>query len=57
MPKRLGGYITHNGRICVHKSLLNVVLHDRLPEQAAVRPVALDPERTTAEKKRRAKIV
>jgi len=26
------GFIEYNGRIRVHKSLLNVVLHDRLPE-------------------------
>ena len=51
------GYITYNGRIHVHKSLLNMVLHDKLPDQNAKRPVTLDPERTPAEKKRRAKIV
>jgi CRP/FNR family transcriptional regulator, cyclic AMP receptor protein len=33
------GYITYSGRIHVHKSLLNVVLHDGLPEQEASRPV------------------
>ena len=51
------GYITYNGRIHVHKSLLDVVLHDKLPEQRTNRPVVLDPERTPAEKKRRAEIV
>jgi CRP-like cAMP-binding protein len=51
------GYITYNGRIHVHKSLLNVVLHDKLPDQNAKRPVNLDPERTPDEKKKRAKIV
>jgi CRP-like cAMP-binding protein len=51
------GYIAYNGRIHVHKSLLNVVLHDKLPDQNLRRPVNLDPERTAAEKKRRAKIV
>ena len=51
------GYIAYNGRIHVHKSLLNVVLHDKLPEQRSRRPVTLDPERTTAEKAKRAKIV
>lgn len=51
------GFINYNGRIHVHKSLLNVVLHDRLPEQNSVRPVMLDPERTPAEKLRRAKVV
>jgi len=30
------GFIEYNGRIRVHKSLLNVVLHDQLPEQNAV---------------------
>jgi len=29
------GYITYNDRIHVHKALLNVVLHDRRPEQTA----------------------
>jgi CRP/FNR family transcriptional regulator, cyclic AMP receptor protein len=33
------GFIEYNGRIHVHKSLLNVVLHDRLPEHNAARPV------------------
>jgi CRP/FNR family cyclic AMP-dependent transcriptional regulator len=51
------GFINYNGRIHVHKSLLNVVLHDRLPEQNAVRPVMLDPERTPTEKLKRAKVV
>ncbi len=32
------GFIEYNGRIRVHKSLLNVVLHDKLPEQNAERP-------------------
>jgi len=51
------GYISYNGRIHVHKSLLNVVLHDKLPEQRAKRPVNLDPKRTPSEKAKRAKIV
>ena len=51
------GYLTYNGRIHVHKSLLNVVLHDKLPEQQTKRPVNLDPPRTPAEKVRRAKVV
>jgi CRP/FNR family cyclic AMP-dependent transcriptional regulator len=49
------GYIDYNGRIHVHKSLLNVVLHDKLPEQSAKRPVLLDPEPGSTEKKKRAK--
>ena len=32
------GFIDYNGRIVVHKSLLNVVLHDHLPDDDAVRP-------------------
>jgi CRP/FNR family cyclic AMP-dependent transcriptional regulator len=32
------GFIEYNGRIKVHKSLLNVVLHDKLPEHNAERP-------------------
>jgi CRP-like cAMP-binding protein len=33
------GFIEYNGRIRVHKSLLNVVLHDRLPEDKSERPL------------------
>jgi len=32
------GFIDYNGRIQVHKSLLNVVLLDQLPEQNAEQP-------------------
>ena len=32
------GFIEYNGRIRVHKSLLDVILHDRLPEHNAERP-------------------
>ena len=32
------GFIEYNGRIRVHKSLLNVILHDQLPEQNAEKP-------------------
>jgi CRP/FNR family cyclic AMP-dependent transcriptional regulator len=32
------GFISYNGRIQVHKSLLNVVLHDQLTEQNAASP-------------------
>jgi CRP-like cAMP-binding protein len=32
------GFIEYNGRIRVHKSLLNVVLHDRLPGDNAEKP-------------------
>jgi CRP-like cAMP-binding protein len=44
------GYIYYigNGRVHVHKSLLNVVLHDQLPDQRATRPVILDDVASTA---------
>ncbi len=32
------GFIEYNGRIRVHQSLLNVMLHDQLPEQNAEKP-------------------
>ena len=32
------GYIEYNGRIRVHTSLLNMVLHDELPEENASGP-------------------
>jgi hypothetical protein len=32
------GFIEYNGRIKVHKSLLNVVLHDNLPDDNAEGP-------------------
>jgi len=51
------GYIDYNGRIRVHKSLLNVVLHDQLPEQNASRPTLLDPPLTRARIAKRAKLV
>ncbi len=35
------GFIEYNGRITVHKSLLNVVLHDQLREENAVSPTLL----------------
>jgi CRP/FNR family cyclic AMP-dependent transcriptional regulator len=51
------GYVSYNGRIQVHKSLLNVVLQDELPEQNASRPVLLDPPQTPARKAKRNKLV
>src|SRR5260370_40185550 len=33
------GLIEYNGRIRVHKSLLNVVLHDQMPGDNAIKPV------------------
>jgi CRP/FNR family cyclic AMP-dependent transcriptional regulator len=40
------GYIEYNGRIHVNKSVLNVVLHDQLPEQNSARPTIADPPRS-----------
>lgn len=52
------GYITYNGRIHVHKSLLNIVLHDKLPEQRTKPPVTLHTQRPSAKKKRiRTKVI
>lgn len=48
------GYIDYNGRIHVHKSLLNVVLHDQLPEQVARRPVLLGSNPTPKPRKKEA---
>jgi CRP-like cAMP-binding protein len=51
------GYLQYNGRIRVHRSLLNVVLHDQLPEQNASRPPILDPLPSKALSARRARLV
>jgi CRP-like cAMP-binding protein len=50
------GYLEYNGHIRVHRSLLNVVLRDQLPEQNASRPVLLDPPPSKARNARRAKL-
>jgi CRP/FNR family transcriptional regulator, cyclic AMP receptor protein len=42
------GLIEYNGRIRVHKTLLNVVLHDQLPEQNAEKPTILPKARGSA---------
>jgi CRP/FNR family cyclic AMP-dependent transcriptional regulator len=36
------GFVEYNGRIRVHKSLLNVILHDQLPSDKAEKPVLED---------------
>jgi len=51
------GYIDYNGQIRVNRSLLNVVLHDQLPDQNASRPKLLDPPPSKARTARRAKLV
>ena len=50
------GYITYNGRIHVHKALLNVVLHDRLPDQPASPPVVVVHEHISTRKTKRVKV-
>ncbi len=42
------GFIDYNGRIKAHKSLLNVILHDQLPEGNAEKPPVLMPPGRTA---------
>jgi CRP/FNR family transcriptional regulator, cyclic AMP receptor protein len=50
------GYIEYKGRIRVHKSLLNVVLRDQLPEENLPRPKLLDPQPSAALTARRARV-
>jgi CRP/FNR family transcriptional regulator, cyclic AMP receptor protein len=40
------GFIEYNGRIRVHKSLLNIVLHDQLTDENATKPSLLTTDRT-----------
>jgi CRP/FNR family transcriptional regulator, cyclic AMP receptor protein len=52
------GFIEYNGRIKVHKSLLNVILHDHLPQQNATSPVLADaPREKSRSQKRRPRVV
>lgn len=44
------GFIDYNGRIRVHKSLLNVILHDHLPDDNAIKPTV--PERRPARRRK-----
>jgi CRP/FNR family cyclic AMP-dependent transcriptional regulator len=48
------GFISYNGRITVHKSLLNIILHDQLPEHNPERPefIPADPTLLSALKKK-----
>jgi len=46
------GYIDYNGRIHVHKSLLNVVLHDQLPEERTARPLLVSSARTVPSRRK-----
>jgi CRP/FNR family transcriptional regulator, cyclic AMP receptor protein len=47
------GFIAYNGRIQVHKSLLNVVLHDQLPEHNAISASILDTPQRESKRARR----
>ncbi len=49
------GFIEYNGRIRVHKSLLNVVLHDQLSEHNSKRPEIEEPAPRTPTKPARKK--
>jgi len=51
------GYISYKSRIRVHKSLLMMVLEDRLPEQNASRPTLLDPPPGRTRTAKRAKLL
>jgi CRP-like cAMP-binding protein len=51
------GYLEYNGHIKVNKSLLNVVLHDQLPEQNASRPILLDLPPSKTRTAKRSKLV
>ena len=44
------GYIEYNGRIHVNRSLLNVVLHDQLPEQNSSMPAMAEPPHHASER-------
>jgi CRP/FNR family transcriptional regulator, cyclic AMP receptor protein len=50
------GYIEYKGRIRVHKSLLNAVLKESLPEENTARPTLLDPSPSASATAKRAKV-
>jgi CRP/FNR family cyclic AMP-dependent transcriptional regulator len=49
------GFINYNGRIHVNKSLLNVILHDKLPDDNAARPHILSVPARRSKRKKTAK--
>ena len=51
------GYVDYNGRILVHKELLNAVLLDELPEENASRPKLAEPRLSAKGKAKRHKAV
>jgi CRP/FNR family cyclic AMP-dependent transcriptional regulator len=54
---RKHGFIEYNGRIHVHKSLLNIVLHDQFYDQNAARPNVLPPSKRAISKATKRKLV
>jgi CRP/FNR family transcriptional regulator, cyclic AMP receptor protein len=50
------GYIEYKGRIRVHKSLLNAVLKESLPQENTARSMLLDPSPSAAATAKRAKV-
>jgi CRP/FNR family transcriptional regulator, cyclic AMP receptor protein len=50
------GYIEYKGRIRVHKSLLNAVLKESLPQENTARPTLSDPSPSAAATAKRAKV-
>ncbi|MGD0739559.1 MAG: Crp/Fnr family transcriptional regulator [Terracidiphilus sp.] len=51
------GYVSYKNRIRIHRSLLMMVLEDRLPEQNASRPKLLDPRPSRTRTAKRAKLL
>jgi CRP/FNR family cyclic AMP-dependent transcriptional regulator len=51
------GYVSYKNRIRVHKSLLMMVLQDRLPEENSSRPALLDPPPSRARNAKRSKLL
>jgi CRP/FNR family transcriptional regulator, cyclic AMP receptor protein len=47
------GFLEYNGRIRVHKSLLNMVLHDQFTEHNAKSPVLATPSEAKAKRKKK----
>jgi len=50
------GFIEYNGRIRVHKSLLNVILHDQLPGHNAEKPPIVDVLKVRAKQAKRRQV-
>ena len=50
------GFVEYNGRIRVHKSLLNVVLHDQLPGHNATKPAVIGASSAAAEARKKERL-